>query len=43
MSVAASKLTLGHIAPKECSLRLHYGNTGAWAVFSEQNQLLAGH
>jgi hypothetical protein len=36
-------LTLGHIAPKECSLRLYYGKTGAWAVFSEQNQLLAGH
>jgi len=36
-------LTLGHIAPKECSLRLYYGKTGAWAVFSEQNQLMAGH
>jgi hypothetical protein len=28
-------LTLGHIAPKQCSLRLYYGKVGAWAVFTE--------
>jgi hypothetical protein len=29
------ELALGHVGPKECSLRLYYGNTGAWAMFSE--------
>lgn len=28
-------LTFGHIAPKQCSLRLYYGKIGAWAVFGE--------
>lgn len=28
-------LVFGHIAPKQCNLRLYYGKTGAWAVFSE--------
>lgn len=28
-------LTLGHIAPKQCSLRLYYGKVGAWAVLTE--------
>jgi Protein of unknown function (DUF2911) len=28
-------LMLGHIAPKQCSLRLYYGKVGAWAVFTE--------
>ena len=29
------ELVLGHVAPKECSLRLYYGKTGAWATLSE--------
>jgi DUF2911 family protein len=28
-------LAFGHIAPKQCSLRLYYGKIGAWAVFAE--------
>ena len=28
-------LAFGHIAPKQCSLRLYYGKIGAWAVLSE--------
>jgi hypothetical protein len=29
------QLLFAHDAPKQCSLRLYYGKTGAWAVFSE--------
>lgn len=29
------QLALGHVAPRQCTLRLYYGKTGAWAVFSE--------
>ena len=29
------QLLFAHVAPKQCSLRLYYGKTGAWAVFSE--------
>lgn len=29
------QLALGQVAPKQCSLRLYYGRTGAWAVLSE--------
>ncbi len=28
-------LAFGHIGPKQCSLRLYYGKTGAWATFRE--------
>ena len=28
-------LAFGHIAPKQCSLRIYYGKIGAWAVFGE--------
>lgn len=28
-------VAMGHTAPKQCSLRLYYGKTGAWAVFKE--------
>jgi hypothetical protein len=28
-------LAFGHIAPKQCSLRIYYGKIGAWAVFAE--------
>lgn len=28
-------LAFGHIAPKQCSLRLYYGKIGAWAVFTQ--------
>lgn len=28
-------LAFGHIAPKQCGLRLYYGKIGAWAVFAE--------
>jgi hypothetical protein len=28
-------LAFGHVAPKQCNLRLYYGKTGAWAVFNE--------
>ena len=28
-------LMFGHIAPKQCSLRIYYGKIGAWAVFAE--------
>jgi hypothetical protein len=28
-------LMFGHIAPKQCSLRIYYGKFGAWAVFAE--------
>jgi len=28
-------LAFGHIAPMQCNLRLYYGKTGAWAVFTE--------
>ncbi len=29
-------INLGHISPKVCSLQLNYGETGAWADFSEK-------
>ena len=28
-------LAFGHIAPKQCSLRIYYGKIGAWAVFTQ--------
>jgi hypothetical protein len=28
-------LAFGHIAPKQCSLRIYYGKIGAWAVFAQ--------
>ena len=28
-------VAMGHTAPKQCSLRLYYGKTGAWAEFKE--------
>jgi hypothetical protein len=28
-------LAFGHIAPRQCSLRIYYGKIGAWAVFGE--------
>lgn len=28
-------LAFGHVAPKQCNLRLYYGKTGAWATFRE--------
>jgi Protein of unknown function (DUF2911) len=27
---------LAHLAPKQCNIRLYYGNTGSWAEFREQ-------
>lgn len=26
----------GHIAPKQCNLRIYYGKTGAWLEFKEK-------
>lgn len=35
---AAKKIQIafGHIAPKQCNLRIYYGETGAWAEFKEK-------
>jgi hypothetical protein len=30
------KLAFGHLAPKQCNLRIYYGKTGAWAEFKEK-------
>lgn len=30
------KLAFGHIAPKQCNLRIYYGKTGAFAEFKEK-------
>jgi Protein of unknown function (DUF2911) len=30
------KVYFGHIAPKQCNMRLYYGRTGAWAEFRER-------
>jgi hypothetical protein len=30
-----ASIVLGHLAPKECSLRLYYGKIGAWVEFNE--------
>ena len=30
------EIYLGHVAPKQCSLRLYYGTTGTWIEFMEQ-------
>jgi hypothetical protein len=30
------QLAFGHIAPKQCNLRIYYGKTGAWAEFKEK-------
>ena len=29
-------LFFGHVAPKQCNLRIYYGQSGAWAEFKEQ-------
>jgi Protein of unknown function (DUF2911) len=29
-------VVFGHIAPKRCSMRMYYSNTGAWTEFKEQ-------
>jgi hypothetical protein len=26
----------GHVAPKQCNMRIYHGKTGAWAEFHEQ-------
>jgi hypothetical protein len=28
--------SFAHVAPKQCNMRLYYGDTGAWAEFKEQ-------
>jgi hypothetical protein len=28
-------VVLGHMAPKQCNMRIYYGKTGAWAEFKE--------
>jgi hypothetical protein len=30
------KLAFGHLAPKQCNLRIYYGKIGAWAEFEEK-------
>jgi hypothetical protein len=27
----------GHVAPKQCNMRIYYGKSGAWAEFKESN------
>jgi hypothetical protein len=29
-------ISFGHVAPKECNMRVYYGKTGAWTEFREQ-------
>jgi hypothetical protein len=29
-------LFFGHVAPRQCNLRIYYGQSGAWAEFKEQ-------
>ncbi len=31
-----ASITLGHLGPKQCSMRVYYGNTGAFVEFDEQ-------
>jgi hypothetical protein len=31
-----ASVTLGHVGPKQCSLRVYYGDTGAFVEFDEQ-------
>ncbi len=28
-------IAFGHVAPKQCNMRIYYGKTGAWAEFKE--------
>lgn len=28
-------ISFGHVAPKQCNMRIYYGKTGAWAEFKE--------
>ena len=28
-------VSFGHVAPKQCNMRIYYGKTGAWAEFKE--------
>jgi hypothetical protein len=30
------EISLGHVASKQCSLRLYYGSTGTWVEFQEE-------
>jgi hypothetical protein len=30
------RLVFGHVAPKQCNLRIYYGETGTWAEFRER-------
>ena len=29
-------VSLGHVAPKQCNMRIYYGETGVWAEFKER-------
>ena len=29
-------VSFGHIAPKQCNMRIYYGKSGAWAEFKEK-------
>ena len=33
---ARVKVVFGHVAPKQCNMRIYYGKTGAWAEFKEK-------
>ncbi len=35
-AVEQAKVAFGHIAPKQCNMRIYYGNTGAWTEFKEK-------
>ena len=30
------KVIFGHVAPKQCNMRIYYGKTGAWVEFKEK-------
>jgi hypothetical protein len=30
------KVVFGHLAPRQCNMRIYYGKTGAWAEFKEK-------
>lgn len=36
LSTQAFKVAFGHVAPKQCNMRIYYGKTGAWTEFKEK-------